>query len=515
MEETKQTESAVHLTDYSPDQLPEKWKAKHNRKKSAIVIAITILLLVLVGLVTLFLYKIKNNLAKNTRPSREGTGNIENRQPGDVQITENTITASGTVSVGITNEEFDLDYLDTELEIEEVYLTSNTEVTEGEKIAKLTEKSLAQALDELNDARTEADLAYRAGLITFEQAKIEAKYEYDSNLLNGSQAQQVYDETLQQLQKAIDDAQKDIDEAKEEIAEYTDALENDAYDEKYQVSYFYQKYQDDLELLMDKMEEWGLPWPYVTGQDDDGNAVKAPGNLPNLSTAQKLYQEVDEEAKEYDQAKEEYDAALANAKYGLEERNLEMASLESALLTAQNAYDEGAITAKAAYDTAITKQKNAQSIYDTAIKKAQEELDSLKDEKNDAEENLAEFQERAGGGYLYTTGAGNVLMVMLEEGSILTGNSMLLAYSNTNELTVMVSVSQNVINEIYVGEDVSVTVSDYGTFSGKVQNINPVSQSSSRSSVTYLVTVSLEGDVSMLSANLSAQVTFGTDKSNG
>lgn len=429
---------------------------------------------------------------------------------GNIRITENTITASGTVSPGFIMEGLDLDYLESELVIEEVYLSSGMQVERGEKIARLTEESVENARRELTYAKTEAELAYRAGAITYEQAKIEAQYEYDSNILNGTQAQEVYDETIKELQKAVEKASEDIEEANEDIAEYTDALQNDSYDEKYQVSYLHAKYEEDLALLNDKMEEWELPWQYVTGQDENGDPVRAPANTPNLDTAQKLYQEVDEEYQEYLNAKEEYDTALIGAAYELEKLKLKMTDLESALQTAQNNYDEGVISAKAAYDTAIARSQNAQAVYDTAMKKAQEELDSLQDEKEDAEEHLTDFEERVGDTYLYTAGSGEILMVPLEEDMELQKDSMLLGYSNADDLTVMVSVNQNYINQISVGDKALVTITEYGDYSGTVQSINPISQSSSRSSVTYLVTVKLEGDVTMLSANLSAQVMFGT-----
>ena len=49
-----------------------------------------------------------------------------------------------------------------------------------------------------------------------------------------------------------------------------------------------------------------------------------------------------------------------------------------------------------------------------------------------------------------------------------------------------------------------------GTFDGIVTEINPVSNSFGRSSVTYTVTVPLSGDVSTLSANITARVSFLT-----
>lgn len=474
-------------------------------KNKLILIALAAALLIIATIAIFIFYRRLSNRSGNASPfpgSPDGSGNV--------QVTENTITASGTVSPGFIMEGLDLDYLESELVVEEVYLSSGMQVEQGEKIARLTEKSVEKARGELIDAKTEAELAFRAGTITFEQAKIEAQYEYDSNILNGTQAQEIYDETIKELQKAVDDATKDIEEANEDIAEYTDALQNDSYDEKYQVSYLNTKYEEDLALLNDKMEDWELPWQYVTGQDENGDPVNAPINTPNLSTAQKLYQEVDEEYQEYLSAKEEYDTALTNATYELEKLNLKMTDLEGALQTAQSNYDEGVISAKAAYDNAIAKSQNAQAIYNTAIKKAQEEFHSLQDEKEDAEEHLSDFEERVGDTYLYTADSGEILMAPLEEDMVLQKDSMLLGYSNADDLTVMVSVNQDYIDQISVGDKALVTITEYGDYSGTVQSINPISQNSSRSSVTYLVTVKLEGDVTMLSANLAAQVTFGT-----
>lgn len=473
-------------------------------KKQLILISLTVAVFIAAVIIVFILYRWLSGRSGDTSSFPDGAD-----VSGNIRITENVIAASGTVSPGFIMEGLDLDYLESDLVVEEVYLSSGMQVERGEKIARLTEKSVENARRELTYAKTEAQLAYRAGAITYEQAKIEAQYEYDSNVLGGTQAQEIYDETIRKLQKAVDDAEKDIEDANEDIAEYTDAIQNDSYDEKYQVSYLHTKYEEDLSLLNDKMEEWELPWQYVTGQDENGDPVKAPANTPNLGTAQKLYQEVDEEYQEYLNAKEEYDTALIGAAYELEKLNLKMTDLESALQTARNTYDEGVISAKAAYDTAIAKSQNAQAIYDTAMKKAQEELDSLQDEKEDADEHLADFEKRAGDTYLYTADSGEILMVLLEEDMVLQKDSMLLGYSNADDLTVMVSVNQDDINQISVGDEALVTVPEYGSFNGTVQNINPISQSSSRSSVTYLVTVKLEGDVTMLSANLSAQVMFG------
>ena len=86
---------------------------------------------------------------------------------------------------------------------------------------------------------------------------------------------------------------------------------------------------------------------------------------------------------------------------------------------------------------------------------------------------------------------------------------MVLAYSDPDTVTVTASVGQEDIASIEIGEKAVVSVTDQGSFDGTVVSIDPVSASSSRSSVAYSVVVELSGDVSALSQNLSATVYFG------
>ena len=83
------------------------------------------------------------------------------------------------------------------------------------------------------------------------------------------------------------------------------------------------------------------------------------------------------------------------------------------------------------------------------------------------------------------------------------------AYSNPASVTVTASVDQSDIAAIELGESAVVEIADQGTFRGTVSKINPVSQSGSKSSIYYSVTIELTGDISKLTQNLSATVYFG------
>ena len=105
------------------------------------------------------------------------------------------------------------------------------------------------------------------------------------------------------------------------------------------------------------------------------------------------------------------------------------------------------------------------------------------------------------------------MMVGVRAESAISGNSMVLAYSNPETVTVTASVDQSDIASVSIGESVTVEISDHGTFRGTVSKINPVSQSNSKSSIYYSVTIELAGDIIGLSQNLSAAVYFGIPES--
>ena len=147
--------------------------------------------------------------------------------------------------------------------------------------------------------------------------------------------------------------------------------------------------------------------------------------------------------------------------------------------------------------------------YNIAVKKADEELTALSNAKADADDDMTYFTEMLDDGYLHTTKAGNVMMVSVEDGSYISGDSVIMAYTDADSLAVAVSVPQADIASLSLGESAQIKINNYGSYTGTVTAINPVASSNSKSSVTYTVTVTIDGDISKLSQNLTAAVTFG------
>ena len=93
----------------------------------------------------------------------------------------------------------------------------------------------------------------------------------------------------------------------------------------------------------------------------------------------------------------------------------------------------------------------------------------------------------------------------------LTSDAVVFVYSNPKELTVTVSVDQSDITKLTVGDSAYVQSSAGSGYTGVITAIDPVSSSSSRTSVTYSVTVQInvEDEEDSLSANESVTVVFG------
>ncbi|WP_418449212.1 hypothetical protein, partial [Bilophila wadsworthia] len=94
--------------------------------------------------------------------------------------------------VGMQEESFDLDYIETKLEIEEVFLSSQDEAAEGTAILKLTEESIQAARRELERKAKQAALDYRQQLLDSEEEKITAKQTLDASLARGAYASCTY-----------------------------------------------------------------------------------------------------------------------------------------------------------------------------------------------------------------------------------------------------------------------------------------------------------------------------------
>ena len=436
-------------------------------------------------------------------------------------FTEDMIAASGVTNVGITEASFDVENLTTELEIEEVYAVSGEEVTAGDKILKLTEDSVEEARKELERALEDAELAYRTGAIEYEQNLITAEYTRDSAILTGQQAKDVYDETVASLQSAVTRAEEELQDAEDDIAEYESYVNDGSYKSYFKVDEYQAIYDENLKALTDKMDEWGISWSQVTGSgggstqlsaDVSGNnAQPQSGGTSNASILASLYSILEQNLKDLEEAEDKYEDAVTNASFNLQTLQLKLSSLQQAVTEAKENYEIQQAQAKLTYETSLSGAERAESDYNTTVEKAKSDLAALKSTYEDAKENLELFESSVGDGYFYASEDGTILRTMVRAEQALTSDAVVFVYSNPTELTVTVSVDQSDITKLTVGDSAYVQSSAGSGYTGVITAIDPVSSSSSRTSVTYSVTVQInvEDEEDSLSANESVTVVFG------
>ena len=440
--------------------------------------------------------------------------------PGNMaglSFTEDMTATSGVTNVGITEETFDVENLTTVLEIEEVYAASGEEVTAGDKILKLTEDSVEEARKELERALEDAELAYRTGAIEYEQNLITAEYTRDSAILTGQQAKDVYDETVASLQSAVTRAEEELQDAEDDIAEYESYVNDGSYKSYFKVDEYQAIYDENLKALTDKMDEWGISWSQVTGGGGSvqigggAGANMQSGGTSNANILASLYSILEQNLKDLEEAEDKYEDALTNAAFELQTLQLKLSSLQQAVTEAKEDYEIQLAQAKLTYETSLSGAERAESDYNTTVEKAKSDLAALKSTYEDAKENLELFESSVGDGYFYASEDGTILRTMVRAEQALTSDAVVFVYSNPKELTVTVSVDQSDIAKLAVGDSAYVQSSAGSGYTGVITAIDPVSSSSSRTSVTYSVTVQInvEDEEDSLSANESVTVVFG------
>lgn len=586
-----------------------KWK---NRLSIAAVIAVT---------AAIAMISIGNYI--NTRTTDTGQAEDEFAPPEGFGGDKGAVMATGTTSVGVNAVTFDIDFLeDANLYVEEVYLSNGDSVQAGDKYLKFTDASIADARTELEEAALGAELAYRSGILSDGESKLQAKYEYDTAMLEAQHAQQVYEDTLAQLEADYAQAKKEYDAARQEYDDYLEKVQNNSFYEDYDIANLKKAYEEAYDLYIDRKEYYEITDDELKNNSDNNNknndnnsgsgsnsaesmepaalltlsgsaGSAADGKEPetqkpetedtaeteeptktedtaqtepttdtdttdnpetdtdtdatdNPETEQKpsapnggerpkgfgdaarqeemnakkdrewivktvslLEQETQDAKTAYTTALEEYENEISSAELNLQKLLNQLETAREDYTDADVSYQKQTLSAKTAYELSVAKGQTAQNDYQTQLTGLADSLEKLQDEKEEAAGNLALFEELVGDGYLYTQEGGTVLMLMAQEGRSLAGGSMIFAYSNPKQLSVSVSVSQNDIAKLSVGETATVLLEEHGSYSGIIETINPVSASNSRTSVTYTVTVNLQGDVSGLEANLTANVIFG------
>ena len=156
--------------------------------------------------------------------------------------------------------------------------------------------------------------------------------------------------------------------------------------------------------------------------------------------------------------------------------------LYTKLVAAKNNYTTKSIEAEKTLKEAELSAKNASSQYSVDVSGADNDITDAKDTLSDAEEALEEFEAAIGDdGTIYAEYTGTITDLSYEAGDTISSGATVATFSNTDAVTITVSVSEEDITNIAVGDVVEIELSAYEdqTFAGEVESIDTSSSSGS------------------------------------
>ena len=416
----------------------------------------------------------------------------------DSSTSKTTSSSSGSESVS-----------DSDLVIKKVCITSGQNVKKGDTVLKLTSKSVSNVRKLYKEAVSSAELSLKEAKVDRDSNKLTAEYEYKERIAAGESAKTTYNATLQSLQSAVVTAQNNYDTAVSGIKTLPSKIKKLQKKIKKAGGNTTVYSSSTVNNTTDK--KMGTDSTASNGMDGMGNDNKNTGVGGTSGSGGNAGTTTSSESSQSSSGTITImQQQLASYKQQLSEYKSNLKNLKSQLKAAKKARKTGKVSAKKTYDAAMLQYSNAKTLYNVAMDGIDDDVKEAQETLKEAKKALKTFEKYAGKGIIKADCSGTVTSVGYEDGETLSTDTDIATYMNSDAVTTSVSVAQDDISEIEVGDTVNISLSAYEdkTFHGKVTSISTTS--SGTSTVSYPVVVTMTGDVSSIYAGMSADVTFVT-----
>lgn len=442
-----------------------------------------------------------SSAAKNDSQGMQNMGGAMGMAGGQsgsdsTSTTKTTSSSSGSESVS-----------DSDLVIKKVCVTSGQNVKKGDIILKLTKKSVSNVRKLYKDAVSSAELSLKEAKIDRDSDKLTAEYEYKERIAAGKSAKTTYNATLQSLDSAVTTAQNNYNTAVSGIKTLPSKIKK--LEKKIKKAGGSTSVYKSTSTGNSNAEQKA-----ITGSDAASNGMA--GGMENDDNKNTVTGSSSEATGTSNSSQNSSSTVtilqqqLASYKQQLSEYKSELTNLKSQLKAAKKARKTGKVSAKKTYDAAMLQYSNAKTLYNVAMDGIDDDVKEAQETLKEAKKALKTFEKYAGTGVIKAECSGTVTSVGYEDGKTLSTNTDIATYMNADAVTISVSVAQDDISEIEVGDNVNINLSAYEdkTFHGKVTSISTTS--SGTSTVSYPVVVTMTGDVSSIYSGMSGEVTFVT-----
>lgn len=472
--------------------MKEKWKKDKKFRRNCILAGFILVTLLGASVYTLFVHP---NLSTETYVYKEETvvrGNLilGIMESGSLSLGESSVMYELDLELdddeedeAEEDEEEDGEDIQKYLEIEEVYAISGQRISEGDVLFQLTENSVRAVERKLESALTEARIILANAQTEYNISMLSVKSTYDSSVKEGSRAAADYQAALTAGREKITGLEGEIKVLEMEIALAQEKLAD--------------------EELLDSYEEAKTSYNRAKNKYEETDLHNSTAYTSNLTD----YQQAENQLKALEEELQEYKDTITDNQVEIEKKQKEIDSAgASQVLDNQKAEND--------YHSASMSGELAKEIYDYSV-------DSLSDSVKQAQNELDEIQEKMDAfkafvgedGRIYAPEDGLITSVSCEAGDKLTDNRAMMTYAKENEYTVSIDVSEEDVAAISVGDSVELAFNAYPEqiWEGEIISITTTSTSEHASTISYPVTILVQGDTTLLYGGMTADVTFVTD----
>lgn len=363
-----------------------------------------------------------------------------------------------------------------ELVVKKVCVSTGQNVKKGDTLLTLTKSSVESAKKSYQENYDAARIAYNEAKTTRDAAKVSAEYEYKQRIATGKSALATYKATVASLEANVSSTKAAYQKAQNGIKTLPT-----------QIASLKKK------IAKAKSASGAMDSVNNTTQQSSSNTTTGTNTTSSTQSSSTITQLTQE---------------LTQLQTQLSEYRSNLNSLKSQYTSAKKALKTGKITAKQTYEESRIEAKNAKALYTVALSSVNDDVDAAKETYDQTKEELEAFNTFTKNNEVTAKYTGKLTSVGYSKGDSLNSSTAIAAYVDTDGVNINVSVAQDDVSNIKVGDNVNIYLSAYEDelFEGTVTSIS--SSSTGDTTVSYPVVVTLSGDVSKVYDGMSSEVTF-------
>ena len=408
----------------------------------------------------------QSSSTKNSASSTKSTADSSTQSTAD-SSTQSTAYSS-TQNSSASSEE--------ELVVKKVCVSTGQNVKKGDTLLTLTKSSVESAKKSYQENYEAARIAYNEAKTTRDAAKVSAEYEYKQRIATGKSALATYKAAVASLEANVSSTKAAYQKAQNGIKTIPT-----------QIASLKKKIAKAKSAsgVMDSVNN--------TTQQSSSNTTTGTNTTSSTQSSSTITQLTQE---------------LTQLQTQLSEYRSNLNSLKSQYTSAKKALKTGKITAKQTYEESRIEAKNAKALYTVALSSVNDDVDAAKETYDQTKEELEAFNAFTKNNEVTAKYTGKLTSVGYSKGDSLNSSTAIAAYVDTDGVNIAVSVAQDDVSNIKVGDNVNIYLSAYEDelFEGTVTSIS--SSSTGDTTVSYPVVVTLSGDVSKVYDGMSSEVTF-------